>query len=85
MTTTPETQVPKKCYLTHPNFPGRGGEAWSGDLVDYKEIELLRKCLTTSSKIMSRRRVSSSAQEQKSLRTAVKRARFLALLPYRGQ
>ena len=71
-------------YHTKWRFPERGGKTWVGPLVDYKEVELLRKFLTTSSKLMSRRRAGTSAQEQKALKQAVKRARILALLPYSG-
>jgi small subunit ribosomal protein S18 len=65
-------------------FPDRWGPNWIGPLVDYKEVELLRKFLTSSSKITSRRRSGTNAQEQKALKLAVKRARFLGLVPYRG-
>ena len=71
-------------YHTKWRFPERGGKDWVGPLVDYKEVELLRKFLTSSSKLMSRRRAGTSTQEQKALKLAVKRARFLALLPYCG-
>jgi len=68
-----------------PGFPGRGRRGgWRGPLVDYKDIETLRKFMTTSSKLMSRKRGGTSAQEQKALKIAVKRARFLALIPYAG-
>ncbi len=65
-------------------FPARGGKDWNGPLVDYKEVELLRKFLTASSKMMSRKRAGTSAAEQRDLRRAIKRARFLALLPFTG-
>jgi small subunit ribosomal protein S18 len=65
-------------------FADRGGENWKGEIVDYKEVELLRKFLTASSKMMSRKRAGTSAAEQRSLRVAIKRARFMALLPYIG-
>ncbi len=71
-------------YHTKQRFPERGGHGWAGPLVDYKEVELLRKFLTSSSKIMSRRRAGTNAQEQKALKVAIKRARFLALIPYTG-
>ena len=71
-------------YHTARRFPERGRPNWIGPLVDYKEVELLRKFLTSSSKLMSRRRAGTSTQEQKALKLAVKRARFLALLPYCG-
>ncbi|MHC4697918.1 MAG: 30S ribosomal protein S18 [Planctomycetota bacterium] len=69
-------------YHTSRRFADRGGEGWVGPLVDYKEIELLRKFLTSSSKLMSRKRAGTNTQEQRALQGAVKRARFLALLPY---
>jgi len=71
-------------FHTARRFPERGGPGWIGPLVDYKEIELLRKFLTSSSKLMSRRRAGTSAQEQKAMKLAVKRARFLALIAYSG-
>ena len=71
-------------YHTTRRFPERGRADWVGPIVDYKEVELLRKFLTSSSKLMSRRRAGTDAQEQKSLKNALKRARFLALIPYRG-
>ena len=65
-------------------FPDRGGKEWKGPLVDYKEVDLLRKFLTASSKMMSRKRAGTNAREQRDIRRAIKRARFLALLPYTG-
>ena len=63
-------------------FPERGGKDWRGPLVTYREIELLRKFLTSSNKIMGRKRSGASAKEMAALRTAVKHARFIALVPY---
>lgn len=71
-------------YHTKLRFPDRSRRDWVGPLIDYKEVELLRKFLTPSSKIMSRRRAGTSTQEQKALKLAVKRSRFLALIPYSG-
>ena len=65
-------------------FPERHGKDWKGPLVDYKEVDLLRKFLTASSKMMSRKRAGTNAHEQRAIRRAIKRARFLALLPYTG-
>ena len=65
-------------------FADRIGPNWIGPIVDYKEVELLRKFMTSSSKLMSRKRAGTTAQEQTSLKKAVKRARFLALIPYAG-
>jgi small subunit ribosomal protein S18 len=65
-------------------FPNRGGQDWKGPLVDYKEVELLRKFLTASNKMMSRKRAGTTAREQRHIRLAIKRARFMALLPFTG-
>ena len=65
-------------------FSNRGGKVWKGDIVDYKEVDLLRKFLTASSKLMSRKRAGTNAREQRDIRRAIKRARFLALLPFTG-
>jgi small subunit ribosomal protein S18 len=50
--------------------------------VDYKDVETLRKFLNPHGKIMPRRRTGLSAHSQRALAEAVKRARFMALLPY---
>ena len=71
-------------FHTRCRFPDRVGPGWIGPIVDYKEIELLRKFLTPSSKLMSRKRAGTSAQEQTALKVALKRARFLSLIPYAG-
>ena len=71
-------------YHTARRFSDRDKAGMMGRLIDYKEVELLRKFLTTSSKLMSRRRAGTNAQEQKTVKAALKRARFLALIPYRG-
>lgn len=65
-------------------FPHRSGPEWKGPVVDYKEVDLLRRFLTTSLKMMSRKRAGTSAAEQRDLKDAIKRARFMALLPYKG-
>lgn len=65
-------------------FPERAKKEWVGPTVDYKEVELLRKFLTASNKLMSRKRAGTNTQEQACLKEAVKRARFMALIPYVG-
>jgi small subunit ribosomal protein S18 len=77
-----QTERPMKA--TKNRFPERTGPEWTGPVVDYKELELLRKFLTSSSKLMSRKRGGTNAQEQSSLKAAVKRARYMALIPYSG-
>ena len=49
--------------------------------IDYKEVDFLQKYLTDRGKILSRRITGVSARQQRQLARAIKRARFLALLP----
>lgn len=65
-------------------FPHRGNEDWQGPIVDYKEIDVLRKFITTSCKLMSRKRAGTNAREQRDVKRAIKYARYMALLPYTG-
>lgn len=74
----------KRAFHTVERFPERSRKTWEGPLVDYKEVELLRKFLTSSNKLMSRKRAGTSAREQRALKNAIKRARFMALVPYTG-
>ncbi|CBL45967.1 30S ribosomal protein S18 [gamma proteobacterium HdN1] len=50
--------------------------------IDYKDLELLKNYITETGKIVPSRITGTSARYQRQLATAVKRARFLALLPY---
>ncbi len=50
--------------------------------IDYKDTDALKKFLNPHGKIMSRRRTGLSAANQRALAQAVKRARFMALIPY---
>jgi len=50
--------------------------------IDYKDIETLQKLLTNRGKIFSRKRSGNCAHCQRMVQTAIKRARFMALLPY---
>ena len=50
--------------------------------IDYKDLETLRAYVTETGKIVPSRITGSKARYQRQLSTAVKRARFLALLPY---
>ncbi|AWM39335.1 30S ribosomal protein S18 [Gemmata obscuriglobus] len=53
--------------------------------IDYKDVNGLRKFLTSQAKLMSRKRSGLSAGAQRALAAAVKRARFMGLLPYVGE
>ncbi len=50
--------------------------------IDYKDIELLKDFITDTGKIIPARLTGTKARYQRQLQDAVKRARFLALLPY---
>lgn len=50
--------------------------------VDYKDVHLLRKFITENGKIVPSRITGTKARYQRLLARAIKRARFLALIPY---
>lgn len=50
--------------------------------VDYKNTELLKKFINTHARIISKRQSGTSSGFQRMLALAIKRARYMALLPY---
>ena len=52
------------------------------DEIDYKDLNLLKQYVSESGKIVPSRITGTSAKYQRQLADAVKRARYLALLPY---
>jgi small subunit ribosomal protein S18 len=50
--------------------------------VDYKDIELLGKFVNRQGRMISRRKSGCTAASQHAVSAAIKRARFMALLPY---
>ncbi len=50
--------------------------------IDYKDLGTLKNYVTESGKIVPSRITGTSAKYQRQLATAIKRARYLALLPY---
>lgn len=50
--------------------------------IDYKDTESLRKMMSGNGKIQTRKRTGANAMEQRMIAKAVKRARYMALLPY---
>lgn len=50
--------------------------------VDYKDVDLLRDFISETGKIVPSRITGTKARYQRQLSTAIKRARYLALLPY---
>ena len=53
--------------------------------VDYKDVDLLRQYITETGKIIPTRISGTTAGYQRRLAKAIRRARFLALLPYTNQ
>ncbi len=70
-----EQDQPKLPKLVHTSESGF-------DYIDYKETETLRRFTSNNGKMNARRRNSLSAKQQRMLATAVKRSRFMGLLPY---
>lgn len=50
--------------------------------IDHKDVDLLKEFISDTSKLIPARLTGTSAKYQRQLSTAVKRARFLALLPF---
>ena len=62
----------KTCPFSGPNAPK----------IDYKDVKLLQRFVSERGKIVPSRITAVSAKKQRELAKAIKRARFLALLPY---
>lgn len=53
--------------------------------IDYKDVSKLRKYVTEKGKILPRRQTGVCASHQRELAIAIKRARVMALLPFKGE
>lgn len=53
--------------------------------IDYKDINKLKKFITEKGKILPRRQTGTCAEHQREVSIAIKRARFMALIPYVGE
>ncbi|MDD3477260.1 MAG: 30S ribosomal protein S18 [Candidatus Izemoplasmatales bacterium] len=62
----------KRCYFTDNKIT----------YIDYKDFEMLKRFISERGKILPRRVTGTKAYYQKHLAAAIKRARFMALLPY---
>ncbi len=62
----------KQCYFTENNIK----------YIDHKDVNLLKKFLNPHARILSRKRTGITAHNQRNLATAIKRARFMGLLPF---
>ena len=50
--------------------------------IDYKEVSVLRRYISDQSKMESRRKSGVCSKHQRGLASAIKRARFLAMMPF---
>jgi small subunit ribosomal protein S18 len=50
--------------------------------VDYKDLVYLKQFMNPHSKILAKKRTGVSAEKQRQVALAIKRARYMALLPY---
>ncbi len=62
----------KQCYFTQNNIQH----------IDYKDTDILKKFLNPHARLLSRKRTGVTAKNQRKLASAVKRARFMALIPF---
>ncbi len=62
----------KQCYFSQHNIK----------YIDYKDTEILKRFINPHGRIVSRKRTGISAKFQRQLATAIKRARFMGLIPY---
>jgi small subunit ribosomal protein S18 len=53
--------------------------------IDYKDLDILKGYITETGKIVPSRITGTKAKYQRQLATAIKRARYIALLPYTDQ
>ncbi len=52
--------------------------------VDYKDVDLLKKLVNRHGRVVGRRKSGCTASSQRAVTQAIKRARFMGLLPYVG-
>ena len=68
--------------------PGRKACAFCQEkveVIDYKDVNRLKKYITEGGKILPRRMTGTCAMHQRELPNAIKKARIVALLPFRGE
>ena len=64
--------APKRCRFCDRKWP----------TIDYKDADTLRQFVTERGKMLSRRITGNCAKHQRQLSRAIKKARYIALLPY---
>lgn len=64
--------IKKQCYFTQNSIK----------YIDYKDTEILKKFLNPHARVMSPKRTGVCSKNQRKLALAIKRARFMGLLPF---
>jgi len=54
------------------------------EFIDWKDVQTLQRLCTGQGKILGRKRSGNSARFQRKVEAAIKRARYMALMPYVG-
>jgi len=62
----------KQCFFSQNNIK----------YIDYKDVELLKKFINPHARVQGKKKTSVKARSQRQLAQAIKRARYMALLPY---
>lgn len=62
----------KQCFFSQNNIKH----------IDYKDVELLKKFMNPHARVTGHKKTGVSSKNQRKLDTAIKRARFMGLLPY---
>jgi small subunit ribosomal protein S18 len=75
----PQIPVRRPFFRRRKTCPFSGANA---PAIDYKDVKLLQRYLSERGKIVPSRITAVSAKKQRELAKAIKRARFLGLLPY---
>ena len=79
MSETTQTPARRPFFRRRKTDPLSGAEA---PKIDYKDVRLLQRYISERGKIVPSRITAVSASKQRELARAIKRARFLGLLPY---
>lgn len=69
-------------YFRRKKFSAPSSDADTGNEIDYKNLRILKEYVMDSGRIVPSRITGRKARDQRCLAREIKRARFLALLPY---
>ena len=64
------------------NSPKNQKQTIQDQYIDYKNVDLLKKFVNPHARMIAKKRTGISARQQRLVANAIKRARFLALLPF---